>query len=91
MDKGTLVQVTADGTMGTIATIDSVRFADELVRKGDRGEYWGRHPQLVGWHLLQFEIEGETRFCPLPDDAFVEWRPNPKSDPGTNSLASLLP
>lgn len=91
MDKGTLVQVTAEGRQGTLLTPSSRGFAAPTVAKGDRGEYAGPHPTLPDWHLIQFEIDGETLYCPLPEDAFAEWRPNPRSDPGTNSLAALLP
>ena len=91
MKQGTLIQVTAEGQQGTLEGVGFSRFAKETVTKGDRGEYWGTHPELPGWHMIAFEINGETRYCPLAEGAFAEWHPNRKSDAGTDSLASLLP
>jgi hypothetical protein len=91
MRKGTLVQLVAIGPMGTLDRIDATRFADEVVRRGDRGRYWGTHHDLPGWHIVEFDTPGGVRYCPLASDAFRRWKPNPESSPGTDGLAQLLP
>ncbi len=53
MKKGARVQFTA--TLGTLETPESARFCGE-VHPGERGEYYGTHPnpKLAHWHLVKY-------------------------------------
>lgn len=62
--EGTPVRITADN-LGLVHDLTDPKY-DGSVGKGDIGTYVGPHPnqdRLAGWHVISFEVDGETLLC----------------------------
>jgi hypothetical protein len=79
MQPGTLVHITREGQMGTLAELDgqlmSCRFDGDVTIRGGTGKdqvYVGPHHSIPDWHILEVETSQGKRYCPLPEDWFEE-------------------
>jgi predicted DNA-binding transcriptional regulator AlpA len=51
--------------LGVLTDPEGSGFSDHIIRSGDEGRYWGKHPSLPHWHMATVEVEGVTLYVPL--------------------------